>query len=189
MMNSDLGINAKFKVLSGFVVLIILISSLYGILITPFIIQEKSLKSNLDSRKKLWELRMATIDKIDSLENRLREAEESLKVFDRRFLVEKELPLFFADLRALAGKNNVKISDLTIREKKTLKTNTITEGNQYAEVPVNVSFNGNYMDTIRLLSELRQKGAIYSVISISLTTEGAEQNSVNTQMQLMLYLI
>lgn len=183
-------IDPKIKIFGGFLILMIVSYLLYDLSVAPLLSRQKILKTNLASQKRLVEMRRANITKISSLEAESGERKKELGDIESKFIVEEELPSFFAELRDVAGKNNIDISMLRVGEKKLITMESEEEDPpQYAELPVDISLNGGYLDTAVFLTQLRERPLMLTVSEMSMRALDKEAKSIRTDFELILYLV
>jgi len=183
-------IDPKVKIFGGFLILIVVSYLLYDLSVAPLLNRQKTLKMNLASQERLVETRRANITNINSLETELGERKKELEGIERKFIVEEELPSFFAELRNLAGKNNINISMLRVGEKRMITMESEEEDSpQYAELPVDISLNGGYLDTAVFLTQFRERPLMLAVSSMSMLILDEEAKSIRTDFELILYLV
>jgi len=183
-------IDPKVKIFGGFLILIVVSYLLYDFSVAPLLNRQKILKVNLASQKRLVETRRANITKISSLEAELGKRKKELEDIEKKFIVEEKLPSFFAELRDLAGKNNINISMLRVGEKKPITMESEEEEPpQYAELPVDISLNGGYLDTAVFLTQFRERPLMLTVSKMSMLAQDEEAKSIRTDFELILYLV
>lgn len=182
----------KVKIFGTFVILITVSYFLYSFSIVPLLHQRRSLRKELTAQQRLAEVRLASIDRVDSLEKELAEKKEVLKKINTKFLKEKELPAFFTELRNLIGESNVDIVNLTVQEKQPLSAKPVAEKKgeiKFERLPVNITLQGNYLDIIDFFAQLRKKPTLFTIPRISMRAEDETNESIFTDLQLVFYII
>lgn len=181
-------LNINRKILFAFILLALLVFLFYNFSIAPFLERQKKLKLSLLSQKKLLEARLASVEKIDSMESEIVKLQKTLADLNDKFLTRDKLPTFFTSIRNLAEENGVTVLSMQISEKIPEKSQIKSEISKYEEVPVNISLSGTCYDMMFFLGKLRQESTLFSISRMIVKPADKKTQTVHTYLQVNLYV-
>ena len=193
-------VNVKVKVLSAFIILIVVPYLIYNFSIVPLIEQQKRLALDLSTQQNLLKSRKASVANIDELEAKLKMTKSELEKMEKRFLKEENLPTFFTELRQLAARNKVEIANLKLaqkpkEEKKEKKKPGQKEEQKqkaaktYEGLPVHLALTGDYLDVIMFISQIRKESALFSIDTMVMYGRNKPNEPLTVELHLVFYII
>jgi len=193
-------VDVKVKVLSAFIILIIIPYFIYNFSIVPLLAEQKRLTLDFDAQQNLLKTRKANVTNIDKLEAKLKRTKGELEKMEKKFLKEENLPTFFTELRQLAARNRVEIANLKLAqkpkvEKKKKKMPAKKEEQKqkaaqtYEGLPVRLALTGDYLDVIMLISQIRKESALFSIDAMFMYGKNKPNEPLTVELHLVFYII
>lgn len=179
----------KERVFLGLIVILSAGFLLYQALIIFQIKKLKAVDLYFLSQKKLVDFYEQIMKNSAGLKNELKQTEETLRSTKEKFIGEEDLPNYFTHFRELAKSHALKVSSLDFKPQEAVSDPQGNALNHFQKLRFNVSLEGDYLDTLRLIYELEYVSPkIFDIQTVRIKQKNVQSRQIFTDIEVTVYI-
>jgi Tfp pilus assembly protein PilO len=180
----------KKRIIIGIILLVGIALLLFQSLLGPRLLQLKALRFLSFSQKRLLECKETITQNPTILLKTMEDTKSQFTELKSKFIVEKDLPSFFDDLRELVNKTGSHLVSLDLKPLVPIRDFALAEDRPayYQRLPLTMALSGDYISNLLLINKLEEDPRLIEIKNIKLSASG-EGSKVTMDLELDFYVI